>query len=127
MTHTILIVENDPSVSELWVRTLAGAGYVVRLAADAVEGARLLADWQPSVAICDAHLPGTSSVWLADLIQHHFPTTALVLATADHEIPPHEALRPAIVAYLLKPVGRDELLAAVETAVAWSVRARERQ
>ena len=127
MTHTILVVEDDPSVGDLWARTLAGAGYVVRLAADAVEGARLLADWQPSVAICDVHLPGASGLWLLDLIQHHFPTTAIVLATTDDELPPHEELRPAIVAYLLKPVGRDELLAAVETAVAWAVRARERQ
>jgi CheY-like chemotaxis protein len=122
--HTILVVEDEASIRRLWARTLTEAGYRVLPAADAADAARLLVDTQTDVAICDVHLPGASWLRLADLILKRFPTTAIVLAIADGAPPPPETLRASIVTYLLKPVTREELLAAVEAGVAWAERAR---
>jgi DNA-binding response OmpR family regulator len=119
---TILVVEDEPSISDLWTRTLRDAGYFVLTAADAVEAVRLLADHKPTVAICDVHLPGAGGLRLPELIRHYCRKTVIVLVAADGVVPPTEAQRPAIMAYLLKPVGRDELLTAVAAAVAWSAR-----
>ena len=122
--HTILVVEDEPSIRELWARTLTDAGYRVLRAANAADAAGLLTDTQTAVAICDVHLPGGSCLQLADLIRKQFPTTAIVLAIADGAPPPPETLRASIVTYLLKPVARHELLAAVEAGIAWAERER---
>ena len=124
--HTILLVEDDPSINELWARTLTDSGYRVHRAADAVAAARLLVDTHPDVAICDVHLPGGGCLRLADLIRKQFPTTAIVLAIADGGPTPPESLHTSIVAYLLKPVMRRELLAAVEAGIAWAEQERWR-
>jgi hypothetical protein len=44
-----------------------------------------------------------------------------VLASGDPLAPPSEALRPAGIAYIVKPVLLEHLLATVTTGVAWSL------
>jgi CheY-like chemotaxis protein len=78
------------------------------------------------VAICDVHLPGASGLWLAELIRREHPHTAIVLATGDATLPPRETLRASVVAYVVKPVVREELLAAVQTGIAWSAQQQAR-
>jgi DNA-binding response OmpR family regulator len=120
--HTVLVVEHEPSISELWTRTLQDAGYRVVTAADSAQVVRRLADGNPTVAICDVHLPGAGGLQLPELIRQHCRTTAIVLAATDGVLPPFDTLRPAVFGYLLKPVGRDELLEAVAAAIRWSTR-----
>jgi len=122
----VLVTDDEPSIRELWTRLLAGAGYGVNSASNAVDAARLLTETHTAVAICDVHLGGASGLWLAELIRHEHPCTAIVLATADATLPPRETLRPAVVAYVVKPVTREDLLAAVETGIAWSARQQAR-
>jgi len=116
----VLIVDDQPSILELWSRILVEAGYPVARAADAFDALRVLATSRPMVAICDVHLPGPSGVWLAEMIREQSPTTAIVLASGDPFVPPRETLRHAVVAYILKPICREELLAAVRMGIAWS-------
>jgi DNA-binding NtrC family response regulator len=123
---TVLVIDDEPSIRELWARILADAGYGVKSASTAVEAARLLTEAPTAVAICDVHLAGASGLWLAELIRREYPNTAIVLATGDAALPPRETLRPAVVAYVIKPVSRQDLLAAVETGIAWSVRQQAR-
>lgn len=95
---------------------------MVARAADVFDALRVLTVTQPTVAICDVHLPGPSGVWLADVIREKCPNTAIVLVSGDPFVPPRETLRPAVVAYILKPSSREELLAAVKAGVIWSSR-----
>ena len=44
---------------------------------------------------------------------------AVVLATGVSTVPPAISLRTGVVAYLLKPFGRTEVLAAIDQALAW--------
>ena len=120
--HTILVVDDDASTLELWTRFLVDEGYLVARAADVFDALRVLSVSRPTVAICDVHLPGPSGVWLADVIREKSPTTAIVLVSGDPFVPPRETLRPAVVAYLLKPIALEQLLAAVESGIAWSAR-----
>ena len=123
--HTVLVVEHEPSISELWTRTLQEAGYRVVTAADSAEVVQRLADGNPTVAICDVHLSWAGGLRVLELIRQHCRTTAIILALTDDVLPPFDALRPSIVGYLLKPIGRDELLEAVAGAIAWSTRHRK--
>jgi len=119
--HTVLIVDDEPSIVDVWTRILFVAGYNVVCAADAHEALRVLREAQVTVAICDVHLPGASGLWIADMIRAQYPATAIVLASGDPLVPPREALRPAVVAYIVKPVSREQLLTTVRTGVAWSL------
>jgi CheY-like chemotaxis protein len=119
--RTVLIVDDEAAILDLWSRFLVDAGYLVARAADAFDALRILTSSRPTVAICDVHMPGRSGIWLADAIREQSPGTAIILATGDAFVPPRETLRPAVVAYLLKPTCREELLDAVRTGVAWSV------
>jgi CheY-like chemotaxis protein len=122
---TVLIVEDDPTVREVWQRLLHGFGYEVVAARDAKEAVTLLAH-RPDVAVLDVHLPGASGIWLADEIRRTSPTTAVVLATGDGSLSAADTIRPGIVAYLVKPFHLDQLNAAVDAGARWSEEQRKR-
>jgi response regulator of citrate/malate metabolism len=69
-------------------------------------------------------MPGANGLWLADQIRDQHPTTAIVLATADADIPPTESLRSGIVAYLVKPFRRNQVTRAAEEGIRWSAHIR---
>jgi DNA-binding NtrC family response regulator len=117
--HTVLIVDDEPWIVEVWTRILFVAGYDVLCAADASEALDVLDEARVTVAICDATLPGASGLGI--VIREHYPATAIILASGGRRVPPAEALRPAVAAYIVKPVSRDQLLTTVRTGVAWSL------
>lgn len=116
----VLVVDDDASVRELLRRWLELEGYDVRVAADAMAAIAALETEPPKVVVADVHLPGANGLWLAEQIRHGAPTTAIVLATGDATVPPFESLRRGIVAYVLKPFQRDQLVAAVAEGIRWS-------
>jgi CheY-like chemotaxis protein len=117
---SVLIVDDDAPIQELLRRWLKPAGYVLRFAENANAALDTLAEQKPAVIVCDIHMPGANGLWLADQVRGIAPTTAIVLATGDQNIPPFETLRHAVVAYVLKPLQREQLLDAVAAGVAWS-------
>lgn len=118
----VLVVDDAPLVRELMKRLLEPLGYRVVAAADSQTALDLIPVLNPSVIVCDVHMPGPSGLWLTDQIRERFPAIAIVLATGDHRIPPTQSLRRGIVACLLKPVMRPDLLRAIEEGMAWSHR-----
>jgi CheY-like chemotaxis protein len=122
---TVLIVEDEAYLRELWRRALIGFGYEVIAVRGALEALPLLTH-EPHVAVCDVHLPGPNGLWLADQIRDASPTTAIVLATGDSTIPPVESLQPGVVAYLVKPFTLKQLQDAAEEGVRWSAVQRSR-
>ena len=118
--HTVLIVDDEPGVLDVWSRILLDEGYRVARACDAFDAVGMLASNRPTVAICDLHLPGPSGVWLAKMIRQHCPRTAVVLASGDPATAHDEPLHETIVARVTKPLCRDELLAAVRIGIGWA-------
>jgi FixJ family two-component response regulator len=68
-------------------------------------------------------MPGHGGAWLVDQLCQRFPDVAVILATADAQVPGAVSLQRSVVNYIVKPVSRERLLAAVTKALAW----RERQ
>ena len=126
MTYRVLIVDDDVKVRELLRRFLEPEGYEVIEAASAEEAVQRIESALPSVAFCDVHMPGANGLWLADQIRSLSPATGMVLATGDTEIPPAESFRPGIVSYLVKPLKRERVVAAVSDGVRWSEEALAR-
>lgn len=118
--HTILIVDDEPWIVDVWTRILFVAGYEVMCAADAKEALHVLDEARVTVAICDEQLSGASGLGIADMIREQYPATAIILSSGGRRVPPLEALRPA-VAYIVKPVSSQQLLTSVRVGIAWSL------
>ena len=118
--HTVLIVDDEPGVLDVWARILLDEGYRVARACDAFDAVGMLASNRPTVAICDLHLPGPSGVWLAKMIRQHCPKTAVVLASSDPSGADGERLHETVVACVPKPICREQLLAAVRIGIGWA-------
>jgi len=125
MSH-VLIVDDDVKVRELLRRFLEPAGYRVVETETAEEAVGSIRQTPPTVAFCDMHMPGANGLWLVDQIHNISPTTAVVLATGDSEVPATESLRPGVVAYLVKPLKGARVLAAAADGLRWSFEARAR-
>jgi len=119
--HTVLIVDDEPWLLDVWTRILFVAGYDVLCAADANEALHALDEARVTVAICDAQLAGACGLGIADMIREQYPATAIILASGGRRVAPPEALRPAVVACIGKTVSRDQLLTTVRSGVAWSL------
>ena len=123
----ILIVDDEANIRHLLRRFLAGMGYEIREAETAEIAMFCVEQHPPAVAFCDIHMPGANGLWLADQIRCVSPSTAMVLATGDSDVPAGESLRPGIVAYLLKPLAQSDVLLALADGIRWSNEARTRE
>jgi DNA-binding NarL/FixJ family response regulator len=95
---------------------LAGVD-VVGEAADGEEGVRLVEEQRPDVVLMDLRMPRMDGIEATRrLVAAGVPTRILVLTTFDGEEHAYQALRAGASGYLLKDVGGDRLVAAVEAA-----------
>ena len=109
----ILVIEDDPSALRLLREYLEPVGYRVRVASDGEQGLAMAAERAPSAIILDVLLPGIDG-WevlrrlKADVTLRGIP---VVIATVVDERDVGLAL--GAVDYLVKPVRRDALMAAL--------------
>lgn len=128
--ETILIVENDPDLSDLLGRqALQPLGYRVSLASDVPSAIRLAVQGQPDVILANLNLPGLSTKdFLVALAAQGLNTPVIVLAEKGQEQGVIQAFRLGAHDYLLLPAREAEVVAAVERALAQQreMRAREK-
>lgn len=117
--NSVLIVDDEPRIREVLVRWLVPVGYETREAADAEVAMELMKASPSDVALCDLQMPGKGGLWLVEQLREQYPVTAIILATADETIPPFVSLRGGVVDYVVKPFGRERVIAAVTRAVEW--------
>lgn len=122
----VMIVDDEPSVRALLTSYLSRTRHRIHEAAGAVDALRLLTDHAFDVVICDVHMPGPNGLWLADRIREVSPSTAVILATGDSQVPPVESLKRGVIDYLVKPFPLPALGHAVEMGARWAAQQRER-
>ena len=114
--ETVLVVEDDPRSAELLSLYLEGAGYRVALARDGAEGFELARRLRPRAVVLDILLPRVDGWDLLARLKAD-PATAdspvVVVSMLDER---GKGLALGAVEYLVKPVGRDELLEALGRA-----------
>jgi len=92
---------------------------VVGEAADGEAGVRLVEERRPDVVLMDLRMPRVDGIEATRrLVAGGSPTRILVLTTFDGEEHAYEALRAGASGYLLKDVGGERLVAAVEATAA---------
>ena len=114
--ETVLVVEDDAHSAELLSVYLEGAGYKIAVARDGVEGLELARRLRPRAVVLDILLPRVDGWDLLGRLKAD-PATAespvIVVSMLDER---SKGLALGAVEYLVKPVGREELLAALERA-----------
>jgi DNA-binding NtrC family response regulator len=78
-TRCILIVDDEPTITETLALIFAGHGYEVRGAHSAEEAIEIIAIWEPDLAILDVNLPRMNGIDLAMVLQANRPACRLVL------------------------------------------------
>jgi DNA-binding NtrC family response regulator len=93
----VLVVDDEQPIRTLLRRRLESWGYPVKEADNAEAALEQMVSEPAAIAIIDIRMPGHNGLWLAEQIQHQFPTSATVLATADPDIATADRLRRGII------------------------------
>jgi CheY-like chemotaxis protein len=112
--QTVLVVEDDPGLRELYRRALSAAGYAAVAVEDGLDALRRIdADGPPAAVVLDLHLPRVGGRDVHRELQargetRHIP---IVIVTGSDVL----GFSPDEVACVLrKPIDPDALVAAVE-------------
>ena len=121
----ILVVDDESAMRELYGRFLLADGYLPLEARTAAEALDVLARGDDiPVVIADLRMPGDGGEWLIERIRERFPSVAVILATANANVPGSVTLQPSVVNYIVKPMSREHLSSAVKAALATRERSR---
>jgi AmiR/NasT family two-component response regulator len=114
----ILIAEDESLIRMGLCRILEEAGYQVVAAPDGPTAVKLARQTGPDLAILDIMMPGQNGLEVAQRIYTHRPLPIVILtAYGDRDLVGQATTLP-VMAYLIKPVKEQELLATVEVAMA---------
>jgi FixJ family two-component response regulator len=120
MTQAMIhVVDDDASVREALCRVLELSGFSVRAHASAGD---FLTDWPsndtPGCVLLDVRMPGPSGPDLHQALSHRADAPPVVFMTGSGDIPMSVlAIKHGAVDFLTKPIEREPLLAAVNTAI----------
>ena len=119
-TASILVVEDEPAITELLRVNLADAGYDVRTVADAEAAQREIARAVPSLVLLDWMLPGKSGLALARELRSDTRTRLLpiIMVTArTDEADKVAGLEAWVDDYVTKPFSPRELKARIKSVL----------
>ena len=121
---TVLVVEDEPVVRGFVVSTLERAGYHVLVAGSPAEAVALTEDLDEriDVLVSDLIMPETNGQVLAERLLARRPSMRVILMSGYGA--GLEASADTNYRFLAKPFGRDDLMAAVATALAEGETAR---
>lgn len=113
----ILVAEDEAVIRLDLVETLREEGYpVIGHTGNGLTAVELITDLHPDVALVDIAMPGLDGIEIARRVSD---MTAVVVVTAFAQRERVTQARDAgAMSYLVKPVGRDDLVPAIE--MAWS-------
>jgi signal transduction histidine kinase/ActR/RegA family two-component response regulator len=111
----IVLVDDQEDVCQAVAAMLAVDGHDVTTAADGHAGLALLLDHWPDVALIDIGLPGLDGLELARRARRQgYAGRMIAISGYGRASAVHEARRAGFDAYLVKPVTRRQLLAAMD-------------
>ena len=120
----LLLVDDDPSLLRLLNLRLEAAGYSVDTAETAESALARVEAAPPDVVITDLKMDGMDGLGLLDELQRRQPGLPVLLLTAHGTIPDAvQATQGGAVAFLTKPVDREELLREIGRALSVSASA----
>jgi len=117
----VLVVDDEPCLSEVVAHSLRKVGYEVTIAADGEEGLELATRWLPDVIVSDFQMPGLTGIEMClklcrDPRTRHLPV--IMLTARGHRLGPAELAGTAVCDMLPKPFSAKQLLGKVQEIAA---------
>jgi len=114
----ILVVDDEPTVREVLVRTLASEGYKCQTAASVDEALAKLSSAEFDLVMTDIMMPGRSGMELLQEVQRQWPDTAVMMITAVVDTQTAiQAMKLGAYDYVLKPFNLDDVRLSVDRAL----------
>ncbi len=114
MKCDILVVDDDPNISQLVASVLSGEGYRVDVAGSGEEALELFAKGDYCLLISDIVMPGMSGIDLLKKIKQISADTQVIIMTSHAEMKTViEALRSNAYDYLVKPFDNLDVISMV--------------
>lgn len=117
MAKSILIVEDDPNISELVQMYLEKEGYTTKIAADGGQAVDLFRQMRPDLVLLDIMLPVMDGWGVLRTIRQDSQTPVIMLTAKGETNDKVQGLKQGADDYLTKPFEMKELLARVEAVL----------
>ncbi|HEY4059150.1 MAG TPA: response regulator [Kofleriaceae bacterium] len=117
---SILVIDDDPDVLELYQRLAHAAGARVITATNVAEALDALATWRPDAIVCDLHLPGMDGYGLIERVRAdaRLADLPVISISASHPDIEREHSRTAgFTAHLAKPTRFVDIIKTVAEVV----------
>ncbi len=120
MEHKILIVDDEEPIRKTIRLQLEGTAFRVLEATNGEEGIAVLADeniLEIDLIICDVRMPKINGVEAVAYFRQEYPSIPIIVLTGYPDVKlAVDFMKEGVVEYLVKPVEKAELLAAVSKA-----------
>jgi FixJ family two-component response regulator len=113
----LALVDDDADVRTALTRLLVSAGFAVETFASGADFLRSLEHREPDCAVVDLHMPEMSGFDVQGALAGHSTLPVVVITGQASPESRARALQLGASAYLCKPVGDEELLAAIVEAI----------
>jgi two-component system, OmpR family, KDP operon response regulator KdpE len=113
----ILVVDDEPQITEVLKTSFDSHGYEVQVADDGRTALEVFWRWRPNLVITDLSMPIMGGLALCQEIRSASDVPIIVLSVRDQEAAKVQILECGADDYVTKPFGMDELLARVRSAL----------
>jgi DNA-binding response OmpR family regulator len=105
----LLLVEDDPEIRRVLIRSLADRGHVVRSEPNGISGLKAIMECRPALVVLDLGLPDVDGADLLRMVRAVSQVPIVVVTARGDEATIVQALRSGADDYVVKPFGPDEL------------------
>jgi two-component system, OmpR family, alkaline phosphatase synthesis response regulator PhoP len=113
----ILVVDDEPSITNLVSAYLKPEGYEVYIAADGNAGLKAVGAFKPDLIILDVMLPGIDGIELLSRLRRESEAYVIMLTARTEEIDKILGLSVGADDYMTKPFSPRELVARIKAAL----------
>ena len=115
--RSVLVVDDEPTITHVVSRYLERAGYATRTAADGPEALRLAAEERPDLVVLDLMLPGLDGLEVMRRLQERERVSVILLTAKGEAADRIAGLRRGADDYVVKPFLPAELVARVDAVL----------
>lgn len=113
----ILVVDDEPQITQVLKTALTARGYEVRAADDGESALEVVRRWEPDLIISDLSMPKMGGIALCQAVRTFSDVPIMVLSVREQETTKVQAFESGADDYLTKPFGMEELLARVNATL----------
>ena len=114
---SILVVDDEPTITDVVSRYLERAGYSTRVAGDGVDALRIAGESRPDLVVLDLMLPGMDGLEVMRRLREHERVSVILLTAKGEHTDRIIGLRLGADDYVVKPFSPAELVARVDAVL----------